>query len=175
MVNPCRNTHHGHPSIHPKRLQHLFWIRLGAVFTHQKEDFRKDLILRKVRYKRYIIHIITIWYIIFTYTDKNTKCLSLILAKKIVVPGSQSQRSPGKWTGAIISALRGWQSLTWGCPERLWNLLLWGYSKPAWMPTCMTYSRELSSVGRLDLMISKGSFQPLQFCKNQDTSPLHLH
>lgn len=40
--------------------QHLLLIRLGAVFTHQKEDFRKDLILNKVRYERYTTHIIII-------------------------------------------------------------------------------------------------------------------
>jgi len=33
------------------------------------------------------------------------------------------------------------------CPERSWNLLLWRYSKPAWMFSCGTYSRELVLAG----------------------------
>jgi len=33
-----------------------------------------------------------------------------------------------------------------------------------WMPTCATWSRELALAGALDLMISRGLFQPLQFC-----------
>ena len=56
------------------------------------------------------------------------------------------------------------QSTGTGCPERLWSLLLWRYSRPAWTPTWATFSRELALSGGLDPMISRGPFQPLQFC-----------
>ena len=49
------------------------------------------------------------------------------------------------------------------CPGRLWSLLVWRPSRPAWTPTCATWSREPALAGGLDTMISRGSFQPLQF------------
>ena len=47
------------------------------------------------------------------------------------------------------------------CPERLWILLLWRHS---WMLTCTTWSREPALAERLDSVVSRGPFQPLQFC-----------
>ena len=76
-----------------------------------------------------------------------------------------------KWnTGGSIwtwgrSLLLGWWSTGTGCPGRLWSVLLWTYSRPVWTPTCETCYRELFSRG-LDSVISRGPFQPPQFCES---------
>ena len=58
----------------------------------------------------------------------------------------------------------GWWSTGTGCPGRLWSLLLWRYSSLAWTPTCVTWCREPVLAWGLVSMISRGPFQPLQFC-----------
>jgi len=46
----------------------------------------------------------------------------------------------------------------------MWSLLLWRYSKPTWTHTFATWAREPALAGVLDMMISRGTFQPLKFC-----------
>jgi len=54
----------------------------------------------------------------------------------------------------------GGTSSQWGCQSRkVLDSLLWRYSRPTWMPTWA-----VCFAAGLDLMISGGPFQPLQFC-----------
>lgn len=50
------------------------------------------------------------------------------------------------------------------CPERVGSLLLWRYLKPIRMLSCATCCREPALAEGLDMMISRGPFEPLQFC-----------
>jgi len=58
-----------------------------------------------------------------------------------------------------------WQSWKKPPKEVEWTSHLhWMYSRPIWMPLCVTYFREAALVGRVDFRISGCHFQPLQFC-----------
>ena len=46
---------------------------------------------------------------------------------------------------------QGWPSIGIGCPERLWHLLQWRYSRPIWLPTCVTYCRVPAVAGGAEL------------------------
>jgi len=48
-------------------------------------------------------------------------------------------------------------------PREVVKFFLWRYSKPAWVPTCVTCCREPALAGGLDFMICRGLVQPLWF------------
>ena len=65
------------------------------------------------------------------------------------------------------------QSTGTGCPERLWSLFLWRYSIPAWMLSCVIYSRKLALAEGLNSVIFRSGIPSNPY--NSDSVMLSLN
>lgn len=72
--------------------------------------------------------------------------------------------SRGVWGRTLLWGL---QSTGTGCSEMFWSLLFWTQPKATWMLSSVPCCRVPASAMGLDVVISRGPFQPLWFCRSK--------